>query len=94
MRTGGRSCQDRSPNQADGPQGRGYNNFNAYLNVRAFERSIWETATEQFAALFLQRTDVSDQRFYIGIGQFAFISFHFAFAVLDDVRSFGVWLFA
>jgi len=41
------------------------------------------------AALFLQRTDVGNQRFYIGIGQL-FISFHLALAVFDDVRRLGV----
>jgi hypothetical protein len=41
-------------------------------------------------ALFLQRTDVGNQRFYVGIRQLVFITFHLALAVLDDVRRFGV----
>ena len=41
------------------------------------------------AALFLQRTEVGNQRFYVGIGHLVFITFHLALAVLDDVRRFG-----
>ena len=41
-------------------------------------------------ALFLQRTDVGNQRFYVGIGQLVFITLHLALAVLDDVRRFGI----
>jgi hypothetical protein len=42
------------------------------------------------AALFLQRTDVGNQRFYVGTRQLIFMTFHLALAVLDDVRRFGV----
>src|SRR6266481_7271977 len=43
----------------------------------------------QIIGLFLQPTDVGNQRFYIGIGQL-FISFHLALAILNDVRSLGI----
>ena len=64
--------------------------FNMLSRPAGFTTATLEKQALKINALFLQRTDVGNQRFYVGIGQLVFVSFHLALAVLDDVRRLGV----